>query len=438
MTDIDFLIKGDYILTMAENEKPLLDSAVAVSSGKILEVGQSSQLSQKYRPREVLEGDKKLIMPGLINTHTHAAMVLFRGLADDIYLERWLEEYIWPAEGKWLNNEFIADAIALACAEMLLAGITTYNDMYFYENAAAVKTKEFGMRATLGAGVLDFPSATAKSADEYVDNAKRFIEDWRSDELITPSIAPHAPYTCSAETYLKAKKVANKYNVRMHTHLSETEDEVNIVRRKYGKTPVEHLNSLGVLDENVIAAHCVWLTEIEKNILCQSKVYVSHCIESNLKLSSGFAPVADLLKLGVKVTFGTDGAASNNDLDIFSEMAIAARLHKAIKKDPTVLNAKEVIEMATISAAKALGLDDKIGSIESGKDADIIILDLKKPHLTPVYDVHSLIVYSLKASDVDSAMIKGRLVMKNRKCVGKDEDEIIEKANWWSKKICSD
>ncbi len=435
MMEIDYLIHGDYVLTMTDSGEPIVDGAVAVKNTEIIDINSYENLSRKYRPKEILGGKGRVVFPGLINTHTHAAMVYFRGLADDLPLKEWLEGHIWPAEGKGLSAEFVSDAVELACLEMLRAGITTYNDMYFFEDAAARMTKGMGMRAVLGAGVVDFPSVGGKSIQEYFDKAEGFIKEWLGDGFIVPAIAPHAPYTCGPDTFKRVKEIADRFNVPIHTHLSETEWEIKEIKRKYGKTPVELLDSIGFLDGRVLAVHCIWITEKEIEILAKRGVNVSHCIKSSLKLASGISPIVELLKKGIKVTFGTDGAASNNNLDILSEMSTAARLHKAICKDPTVLNAKQAIIMATRFGAEVLGLGDRIGSLEKGKLADIVIANLRKPHLLPVYDIYSHIVYSMVASDIESVMVNGEVLIKNNKFLKKSENEIMEKVAWWNKKI---
>jgi 5-methylthioadenosine/S-adenosylhomocysteine deaminase len=362
-------------------------------------------------------------------------MVYFRGIADDLPLTEWLNKHIWPAENKWLSPEFVSDAIELACLEMLKGGVTTYNDMYFYEDAAGRTAKRIGMRAVLGAGIFDFPSKTATAADEYFANAESFIRSWKGDELITPCIAPHSLYTCGPDSLRRAKAMAERYDIPLHIHLSETEWEVREVMGLYKKRPVEHLEAIRFLDENVLAAHCVWLDAGEIEILAKRKVGVSHCIESNLKLASGFAPVASMLAKGIKVTFGTDGAASNNDLNILSEMSTTAKVHKALSNNPTVLDARTIFCMATRWGAEVLGLGKKIGSLEKGKMADIVTIDLNKPHLMPMYDVYSHIVYAAMASDVETVMVNGKLVIHNRKLQTADEPEIMDKARRWCLKI---
>ena len=435
MIKADLIIKADFVLQMDKYLNVIRNGAIAVKDNKIASVGTAEDISRKFSSDKTIGGQGKVAFPGLVNTHTHAAMVYFRGLADDLPLKVWLEEHIWPAEGKWLSPEFVEDAVELACLEMLKAGITLYNDMYFFGDAIGRSTKKLGMRAVVGVGILDFPSKSANTTEEYFANAENFIKGWAGDELIVPGIAPHAPYTCSPDNMLRAKKVAEKYNVPLHIHLSETQWEVNEIKNRYGKTPIALLESLGFLDERVLAAHCVWPTEEEIEILAERKVGVAHCIESNLKLASGIAPVVKMLKAGVKVTFGTDGAASNNDINILSEMSTAAKIHKAVSGDPTALNARQAMLMATRWGAEALGLGNITGSIEEGKSADIVIADLRKPHLTPIYDVYSHIVYSMHSSDIETVLINGKVVVENSRLLNADESEIIQKAIAWGQKI---
>ncbi|MBF0609132.1 MAG: amidohydrolase [Candidatus Magnetobacterium sp. LHC-1] len=435
MVDVDYIVHGDYLLTMINDHEPIVGGAIAVIGNKIIDVDTYEVISQRYRPSMKLGGSGKVVFPGLVNTHTHAAMVYFRGMADDLPLKNWLEGYIWPAEGKWLSDEFIYDAVELACLEMLLGGTTTYNDMYFFEGSAARAVKGMSMRAVLGCGVLDFPSASAKDTQGYLDNAEAFIKDWKDDPLVTPCVAPHAPYTCSPDTFMKSKALAQHYNVPMHTHLSETNHEVQEVIARYGKRPVEHLNDIGFLDSRLVAAHCVWLSEVEIELLAQNRVGVSHCIESNLKLASGVAPVVAMLERGVSVSFGTDSAASNNDLDLFTEMSIAARLHKTMCNNPTVLPAHQALTMATRLAAEQLGFGDSLGCLKPGYLADVVIADMNRPHLTPFYDIYSLIVYSMRSADVDTVMVNGKVVVQGKKHTLKDEAAILDKALWWKNKI---
>lgn len=435
MINVDYIIYADYVLPMDESLAVIKDGAIAVKGTKVLKVGTSQEIFKKYSPRAIINGSQHVVFPGLINTHTHAAMVYFRGIADDQPLKEWLENHIWPAENQWLSPEFISDAIELACLEMLKGGITTYNDMYFYEDAAGKATKRVGMRAVLGVGLLDFPTKSAGTTEEYFANAESFIKGWKGDNLITPCIAPHALYTCGPETLKRARKVADIYDIPIHIHLSETKWEAEEIMRRFGMSPVEYLESLGFLNERVLAAHCVWLTDLEIEILAKRRVGVSHCIESNLKLASGIAPVVRMLKAGVRVTFGTDGAGSNNDLNILSEMSTAAKLHKAVSGDPTALDAKTALLMATRWGAEVLGLGKVTGSIEEGKAADIVMADLNKPHLVPMYSIYSHIVYSMRPSDVEMVMVDGKIVVNDGKLTTTDESEILYKAKKWCEKI---
>lgn len=435
MQSVDYIIYADYVLPMDEKLTTIKDGAIAVKGTKVVEVGKSDEISTKYISETIFRKEGTVLFPGLINTHTHAAMVYFRGMADDLPLKEWLEDHIWPAENRWLSHEFVFDSVELACVEMLKGGVTTYNDMYFYEDVVAEATKKIGMRAVLGAGVLDFPTKSAKTVDEYFENAESFIRNWKGDSLITPSIAPHSLYTCGPETLKRARDVADKYNVPVHIHLSETKWEVDEIKNKYNMSAVEYLDTLGFLDEKVLAAHCIWLLDKEIEILAKRKVGVSHCIESNLKLSCGVAPVVKMLNAGIKVTFGTDGAASNNDLNILSEMSTAAKLHKALSEDPTALDAKTVLLMATRWGAEVLGLLEITGSLEKGKCADLVVANLKKPHLTPLYNIYSNIVYSMRPSDVEMVMVNGKVVVNDGKLMTADESEILYKAKRWSERI---
>jgi 5-methylthioadenosine/S-adenosylhomocysteine deaminase len=438
----DLILKADYVLTMeqgaGEKETGLMEAgACAVKGGLITDVGHATRIEKEYSAQTVLGGERYVLIPGLINTHTHAPMVFLRGIADDLPLREWLERHIWPLEQKWLGPEFIYDATRLACLEMTKAGITTYNDMYFYEREAAGAIKEMSMRAVLGSGILDFPTKVARSRDEYFERAEKNIKFFldTGGPLIKPSIAPHAIYTCGPECQKEAARMAREYGILMHLHLSETKWESEEITKLYGMKPVKFLKHLGVLSERVLAAHCVWVDDEEIKILAESGAGVAHCVESNLKLASGIAPVPRMLEAGVRVTFGTDGAASNNDLNLFGEMATAAKLHKAASGDPTALDAKTTLKMATIWGAEALGLGKETGSIRKGKAADLVLININKPHLTPVYNVFSQLVYAAGRQDVDSVIVNGKLLLKNGKLMSGNEAEILNKAREWGEKI---
>lgn len=435
MERVDHIIRGDFVVPMEGDGEVIADGAVAVRGAKIAAVGPYEEISSNYSSQSVVDGSGRVILPGFVNTHTHAAMVFMRGMADDLPLKVWLEEHVWPAENRWLGEEYINDAVELAVGEMLKAGITTFNDMYFFEYVAAEVAKRMGARAMLGAGIIDFPTKTTQGADDCLAKAERFIEKWKDDELVYPAVAPHAVYSCGPDTLRKSKALAEKHGVHIHTHASETEWEVEEVRKKYGKTPVAFLEEQGFLGENVLAAHCVWVTDEEIETLARRRVGVSHCVESNLKLASGIAPVAKMLRAGVRVGLGTDGAASNNDLNIMSEMATAAKLHKAVSGDPTALKAREALLMATKWGAEAIGMGSLIGSLRAGKAADIITVDMRKLHLSPRYNVFSHLVYAARASDIDTVVVNGRIVVSGGRLLSSDEDEIIRKAMRWGEKI---
>lgn len=438
MQDISIII-GRYIITMNEKEEIIENGAVVVEKGIIREIGKRNEILDKYKNLAVhIYGDENsAVMPGFINSHTHAAMVLFRGIADDLPLKVWLTEHIWPKESKFLSQEFVFDGTCLACLEMLKSGTTTFNDMYFFTDSIASAVKKMRIGAVIGQGILDFPTPSGKNADEYLLKAQNFAEKYKNDPLVIPAVAPHAIYTCSKETLLKSKELALKNNIPVHIHLSETFQEVEDCIKKNGKRPVVYLNEIGFFEGKITAAHAVWLNDEEIDIMAEREIGVAHCIESNLKLSSGIAPIARLVKKRVRVGMGTDGAASNNNLDILEEISIAAKIQKGITADPTVLNVKTCMKMLTIWPARALGIDKERGSIESGKRADLVVMNLNKPHLQPIYDIYSTIIYSAKSSDIEDVFVNGVPVIVKGKHQFCDEDEIINKANWWAERIKS-
>lgn len=434
------IVRGKYIITMNQRDDLIEDGAVLIEEGKIKEIGKFEEILRNHKDKNlpVYGNSDVAVVPGFINTHTHAAMALLRGVADDLPLKTWLTEHIWPKEAKFLSPQFVYDGTCLACLEMLKGGTTLFSDMYFFTDSIAEAAKSLGIRAVVGQGVLDFPTPSGKNAQEYLEKAQAFIEKYRGDELITPSVAPHAIYTCCSETLRKARDLAEKSEVPLHIHLSETFQEVDECIKKNGLRPVKYLEKIGFLNHRVVAAHAVWLDDCEIEILARERVGVSHCIESNLKLSSGIAPVVKMLRRGVKVSFGTDGAASNNNLDILEEVAVASKVHKAVTADPTALDAKTLMKMLTIWAAESLGLSKTLGSIEIGKSADLVLIDLRKPHLQPIYDIYSTIVYSAKSSDVDTVFVGGKPVIVDRRHQFVDEQELIEKAKWWAKKVANE
>ncbi|PMP61562.1 MAG: S-adenosylhomocysteine deaminase [Sulfurihydrogenibium sp.] len=428
----DIVLKNGYILTMDENFTEYKNGYIAIKDGKIVEVGEGKE---EFQAKEIIDLNSNVVIPGLINTHTHAAMTLLRGYGSDNPLKVWLEQYIWPVEGKYVSYEFVKDGTDLACYEMIRNGITCFVDMYFYENAVADSIKEAGLKGVLTTGILDFPTPGAKTPEEGIEKTKDFINQYRNDNNIFPAIGPHAPYTCSPKTLIKAMEVAIDYNVLYHIHVAETITEVEDIKNRYGTTPVKHLNNLGVLNERVLAAHMVHPTEEEIELLAEKNVKIAHCPESNLKLASGIAPVPKMVEKGVTVSIGTDGTASNDDLDLIAEASTAAKLHKGYNLNPTVLPAKQVLAMITRQAAKAILKYDRMGSIEVGKDADIVVIDVNQPHLQPLFDPYTQIIYSAKGSDVDTVIVNGKVVMKNKVVQTVDKDKVIYIAKKWREKI---
>ncbi len=433
MKEADLILTDvSYILTMDENLTEYRDADIVIKGDRIVDIGKDKK--NEYFGKTIVCKDK-IAIPGLINTHTHAAMTLLRGYGSDNPLKVWLEEYIWPVEGKFVSYEFVKDGTEIAVYEMLRNGITTFVDMYFYENAVADVLNSVGMRGVLAGGILDFPVPGAKTPDEAIANTEKFYKEHQNSEYITVAVGPHAPYTCSPETLKKAMDLAEKYNLLYHIHLSETKFEVEQIKEKYENTPIKHLEVLGLLNENVLAAHVVHPTDEEIELMAKRNVKVSHCPESNLKLASGIAPIPKMLEAGICVSIGTDGTASNDDLDIIGEISSAAKLHKGYNLNPTVVNSREALLMATREGAKAIKQYDKIGSLEIGKKADITLIDITQPHLNPLFDPYTQIVYSSKGLDVDTVIINGDIKVLNKEVLVLNKDYILEKAILWKNRI---
>jgi 5-methylthioadenosine/S-adenosylhomocysteine deaminase len=432
MEQVDIIVTADHVVTMDESLGVIRDGALATREGMIVAVGPREEINSSYTAHDEFGGTYRAVMPGLINTHTHAAMSLMRGLADDLALKTWLEEHIWPVENTFLGEEFVRDGVRLACLEMLKGGTTAFCDMYFFDDVAGAVATEMGMRAVLCAGVMDIPTATTSGADDCLRNAEALIERFRDDDLVIPAVAAHTPYTCGPDTLRKVAELCRRSGVLINIHLSETEWEVEELKRRHGDTPVRFLDGLGFLGEDVLAAHCVWLDEGEISIMAERGVRVSHCMESNLKLASGFAPLTSMLNAGILVSIGTDGAASNNDLDMFGEMKTVSLVHKALAKDPTAAGCETVLTMATVNGAEALGLP---GRLSPGNPADLVVINTDAAHLTPTYNICSHLVYAAKSSDVETVMINGRVVVDKGKLMTADENEILEKAVSWGDKL---
>lgn len=427
MNSVDILVSNGTLLAMDQKNTRIRDGAVAIRGDQIISVGNASDFSG-WRSSLQIDAQGGIIMPGLVNTHTHASMTCFRGLADDLPLTIWLNEHIFPAESK-LNPEKVYCGALLACAEMILSGTTCFCDMYLFEDEVARAAKHSGMRAVVGEVLYDFPSPNYGPIEKGFAYTEMLIEKWKYDPLITIAVEPHSPYLCSPDLLGKAFRLAQSHDIPMIIHLSETESEVFKSRDQYGKTPVGHLADLGVLASNLLACHCVFLTDEDIALMRYFDVKVSHNPESNMKLASGIAPVPQMLKKGICVGLGTDGCASNNNLDIFLEMDTAAKLHKVNTLDPTVMDADTVLKMSTLEGAKALGLGDITGSLEQGKKADLIILDTHKPHLTPMYNPASHLVYAARGSDVRTSIINGKIVMENGRLLTFDLEKAMEDIN---------
>jgi len=435
MQTCDLLIKNGTVLTMNPEFEIIEDGQIAIQGNRIIRVGDKNDPEiNSLDANETIDASHSLILPGLINCHTHAAMSCFRGMADDLTLNEWLNKYIFPAEAKFVTKEMVYWGTLLSCLEMVRSGTTTFCDGYFFESEAARAAKDIGMRGIMGEGVLDLPTPDVKDPGENILNGERFIEDWLGDELITPALFCHSIYTCSPETLKKAKAITNHHNIPFLIHLSETQEEVRESLKQFGKRPVVYLEELGVLDERLIASHVVWVDDGEIELLQKRAVKVVHNPESNMKLASGVAPVTTFLARGITVGLGTDGCASNNDLDLFREMGMAARLHKVMANDPTVLDARTALTLTTINGAKVIGRDD-IGSLEQGKKADFIIIDLDKPHLVPLYNPCSHLVYAASGADVTTTIINGRVIMRDRKILTVDEQEVMREVKLIAKRV---
>jgi len=408
---VDLLIFGGTVVTMDEQRRVILNGAVAVTDGAIVAVGPAAEIANRYNGRRTIRpGTHDLVLPGLVNGHNHAAMTLLRGVADDMRLMDWLENYIFPAEAALVDPEFVRAGTELAALEMIRTGTTTFVDMYYFEDDVAWATRDAGLRGIVGETILDMPTPTAPTVDEALAYTEQFLQNWADHPRVTAAVAPHAPFTNSPETLRRAAELARRYDAPILIHIAETRDEVEQIRGQYGRSPVQHLEQLGFLGPDVIGAHSVWVDAADIATLAANGVGVVHNPESNMKLASGTMPVAELRAAGVAVGIGTDGAASNNDLDLFGAMLTAALLHKQMQGDPTAMPATEVVAMATIDGARALGLEDTIGSLEVGKRADLIIIDGDQSNLVPRYDPYSHLTYAARGSDVKTTIVDGRVL----------------------------
>lgn len=420
---LDIAISGGMLLTMSAKMEIIENSVVGIEGDRIVLVGENRPVAAAKQ----LDATGCLVMPGLVNTHTHLPMVCFRGLADDLPLMEWLNEHIFPMEARFVNKEMVYSGALLAMAEMILSGTTTFCDGYFFENQIAEAALACGMRAVVAQGFADFATPDNPKFEKIMESAQRFVERWMPQApLITPAYFCHAPYTCSPETLCNVKNAARKAGILYLTHLLENKSEIDIIEKRYGKKPVRHLLELGVLDDRTIAVHCNWIDDEEIDIFAALGVGVSHNPVSSMKLAAGVTPAPQMLKKGIKLGLGTDGAASNNALDMFREMDATAKIHKIKALDPTVMSAPTVVQTATQGGARLLGLERLTGSIETGKLADIIVLDMNQPHLTPLYNPYSQLVYAARGADVVTSIINGKIVMENRRLLTINLSQVMD------------
>ena len=432
---VDLLILGGTVVTMDSGRRVLADAGIAVKDGRIVAIDSRAAIRSQYSALQTVNAQGKLLVPGLINGHTHIPMVLFRGLADDLDLQEWLTKYIFPAEAKNVTEEFVRVGTRLGLAEMIRGGTTTYCDMYYFEDAIADETEKAGVRGVLGETVIDFPVADNKTFAEALAYVERFVSRWKQSDLIVPAIAPHAPYTVSEEHLKAARAFSDRTGAPIVTHISETKREVDDSVKAKGASPVNYLERIGFLNEKVIAAHMVWPQDGETEILKRRHVGVVHNPQSNMKLASGVSPVPRMMQEGLLVGLGTDGAASNNDLSMWEEMDTAAKLHKVFTNDPKVISAEQAFALATIHGAEALHLEKEIGSLEVGKRADIVIIERDSLHQIPLYNIYSDLVYATKSTDVETVIINGRVVMRNRRLLTLNESAIKISARTFREKI---
>ena len=434
----DWIWSARYVITEDAQHRVIDNGAVAIRNDRIVGVGTRAEIDARFQARQRLDRPDAILAPGLIDTHTHAPMSLFRGIADDLNLQQWLERYIFPAEAKNVSPDFVRWGTRLACLEMLLGGTTTFTDMYYFEDVVAEVAKEAGMRGVLGETIIGFPVADNKTPADALRFTEKYLARFRNDPLVVPAVAPHALYTNSDETLKASRALADKFGAPLIIHLSETKKENDDALAGRHMTPTKVLDTLGVLAGRTVAAHCVWVNEADLAILKARGVGVAHCPSSNMKLASGVAPVVRMLALGLAVGLGPDGpAGSNNDFNMFEEMDLAAKLQKVTTMDPRALPAATALDMATIGGARALGLEKETGSLETGKRADLITVRLDRPNAAPLYDAVSQMVYALKAGDVRDVMVNGKPVVRDAKILTLDERMILQMAAQYRAKIAA-
>ena len=434
----DLIVTGGTVVTMDGARTIYDDGAIVVRGDAILAIGPRASIDAKYQAQQTIDATGKLVLPGFVNGHTHVPMTLFRGIHDDVTLNDWLYKYIFPAEAKNVNEEFVRWGTRLAVAEQIRSGVTTFADMYYFEDAVAEETKAAGMRGVLGETFIDFPAPDNKTEAEMLTYTEKFLKKWQGDPLIHAAAAPHSIYTCSPKTLQDSSSLARRFHAPILIHVAEMKKEWADSEKQNGMSPVQYLDKIGVLGSDTIAAHCIFVDEADRKTLAQKQVGCVHNPSSNMMIASGVSPVPELRTAGVAVGLGTDGpAGSNNDLDLMEEIDLAAKLAKITKMDPLALNAKAVVEMATIDGARALHLDKEIGSLEPGKKADLILIRLDAPNAVPMYDVYAQLAYALKAHDVETVVIGGRTVMRDHKLVTINEEAAIAKARDYKRTIAT-
>lgn len=432
---VSLVVIGGTVLTQNDTRQILSPGAVAIDGTDIVAVGTPAEIAARFSPAQTIEVRDQVVLPGLINTHTHAPMVMFRGLADDLALMDWLQKYIFPAEAKTVSPDFVRTGTRLAALEMIQSGTTTYTDMYYFEEEIAKATREAGLRGVLGQTVIQFPVADAKTPAEGLARAEAFIKAFKDDSLIVPAVAPHAMYTLDAATLKATAELGRRYDVPVLIHLAETQDEVKTARADHQNTPAGYLESIGFWGPKTVAAHGVWVTDEDIAVLKRHNVGLSHNPESNMKLASGAAPVLKYLAAGVNLSLGTDGAASNNDLDMFEAMRQASFLAKLSSGSPTAVPAQVALDLATIGGAKALALDRLTGSLEAGKRADLITVSMNAARQTPLYDAVSHLVYVTRGDDVRNTIVNGKVLMRDRKLTTLNETEVLAQARALAQKV---
>ena len=433
--DVDLIVTGGTVVTVDAAGRVIENGAVAIEGADIAAVDTAAAIAKQFRGRETIDASGQIVLPGLINTHTHAPMVLYRGLADDLPLMEWLNNYIFPAESKTVSPEFVRAGTRLAALEMIESGTTTFADMYYFEEEIARETRSAGLRGVLGQTVIQFPVADAKTPADALARAETFINEFKGDPLITPAVAPHAIYTLDGPTLRAARELSKRHDVPTLIHLAESRDETKVAEERRASSPVAYLEGLGFLGPGVVGAHGVWVSDADIQVLKMRNVGISHNPESNMKTASGVAPILKYLRAGVSVGLGTDGAASNNDLDMFEAMRVAALLAKHEDADPSTLSARTVLEMATIRGARALGMEGRIGSLEPRKRADLITVSVSGARQTPMYDPISHLVYVIHGDDVRNTVVNGKVLMRDRKVLTLDATAVIAEARSWAAKV---